>query len=291
MKDIYSPLEIDEEWDERAPMADGSATAVLVKPQDDSVSTLPPDDSTDQPTPVMADSALPPLNGTLPPSMLPATQAEDIDSNAYDVSSMDTTMGQDDTFNIKEAGMAMGMPSEDKPEATAEVPAMTDLNTDLGDSSSTNTAEPGEMFKPSITPSAGIREDQIIDNSKKSEPEAPVELALSPVASTNSDSKSDPEPKHKPLPVFSMKEDKPSKESDSSDEDQGPTGKRFSAEVERLNDAKQRAVDNLNKLKDEVQEQIDDMNSKISTMQESVVKKETELSNIGAKLDEVGPVK
>ena len=88
-----------------------------------------------------------------------------------------------------------------------------------------------------------------------------------------------------------MKEDKPSKESDSSDEDQGPTGKRFSAEVERLNDAKQRAVDNLNKLKDEVQEQIDDMNSKISTMQESVVKKETELSNIGAKLDEVGPVK
>lgn len=62
MKDIYSPLEIDEEWDNYAPMADGGSTALMERPAETLTTTNIPVSSSDVQTPAAEAFAMPASN-------------------------------------------------------------------------------------------------------------------------------------------------------------------------------------------------------------------------------------
>jgi len=62
MKDIYSPLEIDEEWDNYAPMADGNSTALMERPAEIAPTTNIPVSSSDAQTPAAEAFAMPDSN-------------------------------------------------------------------------------------------------------------------------------------------------------------------------------------------------------------------------------------
>lgn len=57
MKDIYSPLEIDEEWDNYAPMADGGSTALMERPAEIAPTTNIPVSSSDVQTPPITETS------------------------------------------------------------------------------------------------------------------------------------------------------------------------------------------------------------------------------------------
>ena len=200
MKDIYSPLDIDEEWDNMAPMADApampamsteGATAVAVKPAEqspmeggmDAMSTLPPADSTNElkdpaesaamdvstmgaPT---AEAPIMPTNsgdekaaGTLELNDInPSTSSEAADTGM--------TMPQTKDMSMPESkdGMANDNPGADTEKAAATPIPVIDMNEaskEMGDTNNTS-VNVGESFTPEEKPAedrfAGMKAEQV----------------------------------------------------------------------------------------------------------------------------------
>ena len=207
MKDIYSPLDIDEEWDNMAPMVDApvmggteGATAVAVKPEEEmstpevaetAISTLPP--TTEAP------AEMP--NNNMASGLKESTEED----AAFQVANADmgtNTMAAntDDKLNIAEisptataaaSSTEVAMPSADEmPKAEAKETATTPIPViDLSEAKSTPAAEsitmPGERFAPEEKPTTGDRfegmeAEENEDAPKEVKPETPKEEASKP---------------------------------------------------------------------------------------------------------------
>ena len=130
MKDIYSPLDIDEEWDNMAPMVDApvmggaeGATAVAVKP----------DEGTDMNAMMPAKEE---ATSTLPPAMeSPAVDTADTkESTAEDAAftvanaDMGAAMNDDDKLNIGDINPTM---STETPQTGVDMQANENMNQDM----------------------------------------------------------------------------------------------------------------------------------------------------------------
>ena len=199
MKDIYSPLDIDEEWDDIAPAMEGSgsSTAVLVRP-DKPVETpavtseVAPDLSGNDATSTLAPAAE--VTAEAPAEMPNTNMAQGLDEStaedaAFKVANADMGMGMDSapaktdgTLNIGEINPAtsaaastteMAMPTIDEPKADAKVTTPIPV-IDMNEANSTPAAEsitmPGESFTPEEKPVTGDRFEGM-----KEEKEAPKE--------------------------------------------------------------------------------------------------------------------
>ena len=194
MKDIYSPLDIDEEWDDIAPAMEGSgsSTAVLVRP-DTPVETpavtseVAPDLSGNDGTSTLAPAAE--VTAEAPAEMPNTKMAPELNESiaedaAFKVANTDMGMGMDSapaktdgTLNIGEINPAtsaaastteMAMPKADA-KVTTPIPVI-----DMNEANSTPAAEsitmPGESFTPEEKPVTGDRFEGM-----KEEKEAPKE--------------------------------------------------------------------------------------------------------------------
>jgi len=208
VKDIYSPLDIDEEWDDITPDMAGSV-AVLDNPNTPAVTKLAvtsaeasaeaPDLSGNDGTSTLAPVAEVPAEA---PAEMPNTNMAQglnepiTEDAAYKVANTDMGMGMDSapaktdgTLNIGEINPAttaanstteMAMPTIDEPKADAKV-TNTDAKVttpipviDMNEANSTPAAEsitmPGESFTPEEKPTTGDRFEGM-----KEEKEAPKE--------------------------------------------------------------------------------------------------------------------
>jgi len=195
VKDIYSPLEIDEEWDDMAPVGaagpvmggemsaeTGTATAVAVKPEmstdieqpvESASSTLPPTtergESTELPMPeaqsnVMPGSEMKPADVTADAGTNEGTMTDDAAYNAAemaigeDIKAMPgANTAQDETLNVSDTTSAPVVEAPAAAMATAEVAAEEDKTPE--------SAAPAEMPEP-----APVKVDV-----KAAEAEAPAE--------------------------------------------------------------------------------------------------------------------
>ena len=201
MKDIYSPLDIDEECDDIAPAMEGSgsSTAVLVRP-DKPVETpavtseVAPDLSGNDATSTLAPAAevTAEAPAEMPADMSDTNMAQGLnepiaEDAAFKVANTDMGMDSapaktDGTLNIGEINPAtsaaastteMAMPTIDEPKAdpkvTTPIPVI-----DMNEANSTPAAEsitmPGESFTPEEKPVTGDRFEGM-----KEEKEAPKE--------------------------------------------------------------------------------------------------------------------
>ena len=200
MKDIYSPLDIDEEWDDIAPAMEGSgsSTAVLVRP-DTPVETpavtseVAPDLSGNDGTSTLAPAAevTAEAPAEMPADMSDTNMAQGLnepiaEDAAFKVANPDMGMGMDSapaktdgTLNIGEINPAtsaaastteMAMPTIDEPKAdpkvTTPIPVI-----DMNEANSTPAAEsitmPGESFTPEEKPVTGDRFEGMEEEKEK----------------------------------------------------------------------------------------------------------------------------
>jgi hypothetical protein len=219
VKDIYSPLDIDEEWDNMAPMVDApvmggaeGATAVAVKPDEGTA-----DMNAMMPVKEEATSTLPPVaeSNAMNTDTMPATPPlvneglkEDTSSQdaAFEVANADMGMNNmaantDDKLNINDinpdataatpsAEMAMPgadeMPKANTKEATATPVPVIDMNaatTEMKDSGDGG-IKVGESFTPEEKPAEdrfeGMEADEKEEAPKEVKPETPKEEASKP---------------------------------------------------------------------------------------------------------------
>ena len=206
MKDIYSPLDIDEEWDNMAPMVDApvmggaeGATAVAVKPDEGTA-----DMNAMMPAKEEATSTLPPVaeSNAMSTDTMPATPPlvneglkEDTASQdaAFEVANADMGMNNmaantDDKLNINEinpdataaapsAEMAMPstdeMPKADTKEATATPVPVIDMN--AATSEMKDSGDGGIKVGESFTPEEKPAEDRFEGMEAEEKEEAPKE--------------------------------------------------------------------------------------------------------------------
>ena len=194
MKDIYSPLDIDEEWDDIAPAMEGSgsSTAVLVRP-DKPVETpavtseVAPDLSGNDATSTLAPAAE--VTAEAPAEMPNTNMAPELNESiaedaAFKVANTDMGMGMDSapaktdgTLNIGEINPAtsaaastteMAMPKADA-KVTTPIPVI-----DMNEANSTPAAEsitmPGESFTPEEKPVTGDRFEGMETEEKEKAP-------------------------------------------------------------------------------------------------------------------------
>ena len=199
MKDIYSPLDIDEEWDDIAPAMEGSgsSTAVLVRP-DTPVETpavtseVAPDLSGNDGTSTLAPAAE--VTAEAPAEMPNTKMAPELNESiaedaAFKVANTDMGMGMDSapaktdgTLNIGEINPAtsaaastteMAMPTIDEPKADAKVTTPIPV-IDMNEANSTPAAEsitmPGESFTPEEKPVTGDRFEGMETEEKEKAP-------------------------------------------------------------------------------------------------------------------------
>lgn len=307
MKDIYSPLEIDEEWDQRAPDMTGGetdgSTSVAVAPDpngnaadtapalemstDTSASTLPPE-STPDTAAMMTDTA-----GEMPmtdpahdvaeavveghDSIAPAAdtsvgegtlQYHEMSAETPDATSVDTGSNEEVT-SAKEA--------VDQPEVDAEPMRINVMGDDSGDAEgeSSSVPEAGSVVEPQVKPEGMT--DEVVTPEPKEEPEVAEE----------------PE-----LPASPVAEEEPNEEagedtgdaSEVSTADMDSTDKRLMAAMDRWKEKKRQEVKDLTELRERVESDIAKMNDEITDLQARVTTKEGELDSIGQLLDEIGEI-
>ena len=145
MKDIYSPLEIDEEWDNYAPMADGGSTALMERPAVSAPTTNIPVSSSDVQTP--------------PAAVLGAEEFKMPASNVMRGNGFDNT-GTQEPSKPDAAYTAA--------EALIDKPATNTDTFDIADTSSSSTPDTSGLVK--ITPGETTPEIPSTDTTHKIEP-------------------------------------------------------------------------------------------------------------------------
>jgi hypothetical protein len=292
VKDIYSPLEIDEEWDQRAPNMgsnDGSSATVTVTPEsgvanisdmssEENFSTLPPNQAADMPNSTnttfeTSDNVEPADDMTHDPAHDAAQSAIEQAANATSDSNKVSPTSAD-TLNINEINSTQsGDINSDTATATQE-PAPMKINV-IGDAEVDepgNKVEAGETFNPATFPDGKMPEPKTIEPETKEDKEP--ELPTSPV---DEEEKSELESKEEV-------EAEGSTEMDSTD-------KRLMAAIEEWNKAKERTYDKLKKLKEDVEADINRTRADIADLEKHVEIKEKEREEIQNQLDELGDVK
>ncbi len=307
MKDIYSPLEIDEEWDQRAPdmgSNEGGGTTVAVAPESGVVnsadmssevgtSTLPPEQAADMSNdtnsvPMAGDTVEPTGDMAHDPAhdaaeAAVANEASDVipaPADTLDINDMNSNpepsgvMGDETAdSSIEEGGNDVVQPDSTEGDTveTTEEPESMKVNV-MGDTADEpdNKVEAGETFNPETFPGGKMPEPETVEPEAKEDKEPEPELPASPVAE---EEKSEHEP-----------EAEEPTEMDSTD-------KRFMAAIEEWNKAKERANERLTKLKADVEADIDRTRAEIAGLEEHVDTKEKEMEEIQGQLDELGDVK
>jgi cytochrome c556 len=298
VKDIYSPLDIDEEWDNMAPMVDApvmggaeGATAVAVKP----------DEGTDMnammPAKEEATSTLPPVaeSNAMNTDTMPATPPlvneglkEDTASQdaAFEVANADMGMNNmaantDDKLNINEinpdataaapsAEMAMPstdeMPKADTKEATATPVPVIDMN--AATSEMKDSGDGGIKVGESFTPEEKPAEDRFEGMEAEEKEEAPKE-------EKPEDSKEEPAAAELPVTPadkvvsqfgsssknemkFDMSE--VNEAMDSFEKESDMQDNKF---IKMLEEAKGRALEGINHEIDSVQNKLNDLNGQL----------------------------
>ena len=310
MKDIYSPLDIDEEWDNMAPMVDApvmggteGATAVAVKPEaemstpevaETAISTLPP--TTEAP------AEMP--NNNMASGLKESTEED----AAFQVANADMGMNTmaantDDKLNIAEISPTataaaspteVAMPSADEmPKAEAKETATTPIPViDMNEANSTPAAEsitmPGESFAPEEKPTTGDRfegmeAEENEDAPKEAKPETPKEEAAKPE-----------EPAAAELPVTPADKEVSKFGSNSKNEmkfDMNEAPSVSHSKLESLmsdwEDMKQRTQDRLNDLKSEKEDMLAKLEQELKDTQDKISATEAERDDIDAKLNEL----
>ena len=205
MKDIYSPLDIDEEWDDMTPDMAGSV-AVLDNPNTSPVTKLAvtsevaPDLSGNDGTSTLAPAAE--VTAEAPAEMPNTNMAQGLNEStaedaAFKVANADMGMGMDSapaktdgTLNIGEINPAtsaaastteMAMPTIDVPKADAKVTTPIPV-IDMNEANSTPAAEsitmPGESFTPEEKPVTGDRFEGMETEEKEKAPKLEKPEAL-----------------------------------------------------------------------------------------------------------------
>ena len=316
MKDIYSPLEIDEEWDQRAPdmgANEGGGTSVAVAPApevttavgadiDTSTSTLPPeqvaDASVDTEAPMAGDKIEP--NGDMMHD--PAHDAAEavVSQPTYDGKS--SAPAPADTLDISDMNSnpveGVDVPANDNvPEAEAEetgaavVPEVDEgvkaAEEDTTEPMKVNVMGDTESDEPDSKVEAGETfNPETFPGGKIPEPEAVgPEIKEEPAE----------EPELPTTPVVEKeevtKDEEPEVEvAKARDEDMDSTDKRLMAAIDRWKEKKAQEVKDLTELREKVETDIAKMNDEIADLQGRVSTKEGELDSIGQLLDEIGEV-
>jgi len=158
MKDIYSPLEIDEEWDNYAPAADGSSsTALMEHPAETLTTTNIPVSSSDFQTPAAEAFAMPASN-VMPGNGFHDTGTQEPSKpDTFDIADTSSSNSSDTSgsVSITPGGLTPKTPSTDTPQEIKPVP----INVMGGE-----------------TADSGVKLPEVIDQSKggTSSPDVPV---------------------------------------------------------------------------------------------------------------------
>jgi len=309
VKDIYSPLEIDEEWDQRAPdmgSNEGGGTTVAVAPESGVVnsvdmssevgtSTLPPEQAADMSNdtnsvPMAGDTVEPTGDMAHDPAhdaaeAVVANEASDVTpvpADTLDINDMNSNpepsgvMGDETADSSTEVGgndVVQPDSTEGDTVETTEEPESMKVNV-MGDTEADehNKVEAGETFNPETFPGGKMPEPETVEPEAKEDKEPEPELPASPV-------------------VDKEVEDQPANEEDKiAPEDMDSTDKRLMAAIDRWKQKKAQEVKDLTELRERVESDIAKMNDEIVGLQERVSTKESELDSIGQLLDEIGEV-
>lgn len=316
MKDIYSPLEIDEEWDQRAPdmgSNEGGGTTVAVAPESGvansadmssevGTSTLPPEQAADMSNdintaPMAGDTVEPAGDMAHDPAhdAAEAVVAQPVTANE----ASDVTPAPADTLDIND------MNSIPEPSAEGVDKGTVDKSTEVGgndvsqsDNTEGDTAETTVEPEPMKVNVMGDTEADVPDNKVEAgetfNPETfpggkmPEPETVEPEAKENET----PEPELPASPVVDTEaEDQQVNVEDViAPEDMDSTDKRLMAAIDRWKQKKAQEVKDLTELREKVESDIAKMNDEIADLQGRVSTKESELDSIGQLLDEIGEV-
>jgi len=291
VKDIYSPLDIDEEWDNMAPMADApampamgteGATAVAVKPATEEVPATPADLSSETTV------------STLPPATeAPATTGMEAMGNTNPAAEMKDNSGEDAAYEVANADMGAAMNTDGKlnigeinPAATettdttvtAKAPTpvpVIDMNEASAEMNSTGegAVEVGKSFTPEEKPAedrfAGMETEEKEEAPKEEKPEA---------------SKEEPAAAELPVTPAENKELKFDKDDVNKPE---VSNTRLESLMSEWADMKKRTQDRLNDLRKEIDEKIRKLEEEIKAKEDAMAKAEAERDDIDAKLNEL----
>ncbi len=315
MKDIYSPLDIDEEWDNMAPMADApampamsteGATAVAVKPAEqspmeggmDTMSTLPPADSTNELKDPAESAAMDVSTMGAPTAEAPIMSTSNGDEKAAgtlelnDINPSASSETTDASMAMPEskdemANNSLGADTEKAAATPIPVIDMNEASKEMSDTNNTS-VNVGESFTPEEKPAedrfAGMKAEQVEpektdtnaemkdDSSTKTEAPAAAELPVTPA--DNKVSKFDDKDKMK----FDMSEaneamDSFEKESDTQDN-------KF---IKMLEEARDRALEGIGHEIDAAQNKLSDLNGQLDKIG---TKRDEAQSNLDRLMDE-----
>ncbi len=291
MKDIYSPLDIDEEWDNMAPMVDApvmggaeGATAVAVKPDEGTA-----DMNAMMPVKEEATSTLPPVaeSNAMTTDTMPATPPlvneglkEDTASQdaAFEVANADmgAAMNTDGKLNIGEINPAATETTDTTVTAKAPTPVpVIDMNEASAEMNSTGegAVEVGKSFTPEEKPAedrfAGMETEEKEEAPKEEKPEA---------------SKEEPAAAELPVTPAENKELKFDKDDVNKPE---VSNTRLESLMSEWADMKKRTQDRLNDLRKEIDEKIRKLEEEIKAKEDAMAKAEAERDDIDAKLNEL----
>jgi hypothetical protein len=315
VKDIYSPLDIDEEWDNMAPMADApampamsteGATAVAVKPAEqspmeggmDTMSTLPPADSTNELKDPAESAAMDVSTMGAPTAEAPIMSTSNGDEKAAgtlelnDINPSASSETTDASMAMPEskdemANNSLGADTEKAAATPIPVIDMNEASKEMSDTNNTS-VNVGESFTPEEKPAedrfAGMKAEQVEpektdtnaemkdDSSTKTEAPAAAELPVTPA--DNKVSKFDDKDKMK----FDMSEaneamDSFEKESDTQDN-------KF---IKMLEEARDRALEGIGHEIDAAQNKLSDLNGQLDKIG---TKRDEAQSNLDRLMDE-----
>ena len=315
MKDIYSPLEIDEEWDQRAPdmgSNEGGGTTVAVAPESGVVnsadmssevgtSTLPPEQAADMPNdtnsaPMAGDTVEPAGDMAHDPAhdAAEAVVAQPITaSEASEVSPAPA-----DTLDINEMNSTpepSGITDQETADTSMEAGSTDATQPENAEGDSAETTEVPEPMTVNVMGDTEADEtDNKVEAGETFNPETfpggkmPEPETVEPEAKEDKE----PEPELPASPVVDIEaEDQPVHEEDEiSPEDMDSTDKRLMAAIDRWKQKKAQEVKDLTELREKVESDIAKMNDEIADLQGRVSTKESELDSIGQLLDEIGEV-
>jgi len=319
VKDIYSPLDIDEEWDNMAPMADApampamsteGATAVAVKPAEqspmeggmDAMSTLPPAEGANE----MKDSA---ESAAMDVSTMggSATEAPVMPANKGDEKAAGTLELNDiNPGSSKEAmNSSMSMP-EDKDimandnlvadaEKVAPTPIpvidMNEASKEMGDTNS-NSVNVGESFSPEEKPAedrfAGMKAEQV--EPEKTDTETETKAEMKDDSSTKTEAPAAAElpvtPADNKVSKFGGKEEMKfdmSEADDAMDKFEKESDTQDNKFIKMLEEARDRALEGIGHEIDAAQNKLNDLNGQLDKIG---TKRDEAQSNLDRLMDE-----
>lgn len=309
MKDIYSPLEIDEEWDQRAPDMDGNeggGTTVAVAPAQEAVtgvdtstesnmgaSTLSPDLAAEAPAAtdaapmagdtiepmgdMMADPAHDAASVTLEqPQVMPVTETTTPNPGTLDISEMSSGEDHEPTHAVVEADDSEAGATQDATPVLegnnskpTKVSVMGDTEADEADN---NTVEAGATFNPETFPGGKMPEPKSV------EPEAEA---------VEADDEPEEEPELPTSPNVVEDAEEPKHEDEEGEDQDAPELKSFKDRLEQQRqsnvEAALRIKERAEELKKHEQEKADEAMANVQHADSEIAEIEDELSRLGYK--------